>query len=99
MSKNSKVQHYHLVAGMVLFVREGSDEIEQMNLNTTLTGDDRNVTARQIGIAQQGLQMRLFERVGPQVEVKDVFIISVSYLGQMTPEKFVEGVKDLQNAA
>lgn len=100
MSKANKPQHYHLVSGMVIFTREGSEEIEQMNINTTLTGDDRNVTAKHIGMAQQGIQMRLFERIGnPNTQVHDVFIISVSYLGVMTQAKFMEGVGELQNAA
>lgn len=99
MSKNNKLQHYHIVAGMVLFTRPGDDNVEQMHLNTTITGDDKNVTAKHIGMAQQGLQMRLFERTGPEANVLDVFIISVNYLGHMTQDKFVEGVSELQDAA
>lgn len=99
MSKVSKLQHYHIVAGSVLFTRDEADGIESMSINTTLAGDDRNVTAKQIGLAQQGIQMRLFERLGGPCEVHDVFIVSVSYLGHMTPEKFMAGVEELQQNA
>ena len=98
MSKTSKLQHYHLVAGTAAFVSENGD-IEHTNINTTLAGDERYVTAKQVGLAQQGIQMRLFERTGGPVDVRDVFIVGISYLGHMTPEKFMHGIEELQQNA
>lgn len=80
--------HYHLVSGEVIFVtKDGNSGC--VRLNTMLTSDDGTVPVRQIGRAQQALQMRFFERVGePEAQVIDVFIVAISHLGVMTAEDF-----------
>lgn len=97
MSNGNNPIHHWLVAGSVVFNRKDSDAIESINLNTIVTNKNRTVVVKNIGQAQQGLQIRLFERIGPEATVHDVFIISVSYLGHMTPEAFSAGASELQN--
>jgi hypothetical protein len=96
MSKDTAMHHW-LVAGSVVFNRKNSDAIETINLNTIVTNKNRTVTVKNIGQSQQGLQIRLFERIGPEATVHDVFIISVSYLGHMTSEAFTAGAGETQN--
>ena len=90
---------YHLVAGKVIFLRKGSDVLEELNLNTTIVTDDGKVTANHIGKAQQSLQLLLFQRGDAELNVVDVFIMAISKLGWMTQAEFVAGVESLQNAA
>lgn len=97
--KSDNPMHYHLVSGMVLFTRQNSDVVEEIYLNTTVQTKNKTVPAKAIGQAQQGIQMLLFKREGAEVTVTDVFIMSVSYLGHMTQEAFVEGVDELQAQA
>lgn len=94
----SKVQHYHLVSGLVIFTEaEGAPE-ERVHLNTTIITDDARVTATHIGQAQKALQMILFQKFGPMM-VRDVFIMAISPLGQMTSEEFVAGMDELMAEA
>jgi len=89
-------QHYALVSGKVVFRRNESEDIEEQYINTTIVGDQPNITAVQIARAQQGIQMLLFQRIGVDITVLDVFIMSISQLGRMTNEKFMEGMDALQ---
>lgn len=98
MSANPKaLEHFWLVAGCVVFTRQGEDTVETISLNTMITNKIEQVTARHVGRAQQSLQMLLFQRLGVEIQVHDVFIISVSYLGRMSTEAFNEGVGELTN--
>ena len=83
-----KKQHYHLVAGEVLFVdKDGNSGC--VRLNTMLTSDDGTVPVRLIGKAQQALQMRFFQNLeDTNLEVVDVFLHGISHLGVMTEEEF-----------
>ncbi len=81
-------QHYHLVAGEVLFVNKDGNS-GCVRLNTMLTSTDGNVPVRLIGKAQQALQMRFFEQLeDPDLQVVDVFLHGISHLGLMTAEEF-----------
>lgn len=61
-----------------------------MKLNSIQKTPHRDIAARHLGQAQQALQMRAFERLGQPVQVIDVPIICISYLGRMTDEEFTE---------
>lgn len=91
MNTEQPEQHYHLVAGNVVFnTAEGPNQMTgALTLNTVLRGPTKNVPARQIGRAQQALQMLFFEKTGdPTVEVVDVVIISINHLGFMSEAEF-----------
>lgn len=91
MNAEQPEQHYHLVAGNVVFqTPEGPEQtMGSLTLNTVLRGPTPNVPARQIGRAQQALQMLFFDKTGdPTLQVVDVVIISVSPLGFMTEAEF-----------
>lgn len=95
--KPSLAQHYYLVAGLVTFVRKDETQPEQITLNTSITTPRQLVTAKSIGRGQQGLQMIAFERFGHEIQIVDVCVLSLSYLGRMTQEDFMAGVGELQN--
>ncbi len=86
--------HYHLVSGVVIFrdpEAPNAAAVGEMRLNTTLRSDSQYVPARQIGKAQQSLQMLMYTRLDDtSLEVVDVHINSISYLGEMTEEDFME---------
>jgi hypothetical protein len=90
-------QHYHLVSGVVMFKDlETEGAVGEIKLNTTLRSGSQSVPARQIGKAQQSLQMLMFQKLGTELEVVDVHIVAISYLGHMTEEQFMappEGMK------
>lgn len=85
----AKQQHYHLVAGLVMFGNPETQEIGSLTLNTVLRSDSQNVPVRQIGRAQQALQMVFRQKTGDETtQVVDVPILSISYLGYMSEEEF-----------
>lgn len=87
----SKLHHYHLVATEVAFLEPDNQAIGSLKINVLLRTPERNFTARDMGKSQQIAQMQLFEKLqNEKLEVKDVFMIGVSYLGFMTEEKFQE---------
>lgn len=88
------LSEYHLVAGEVTYQLKQDEPIERLRLNTTIITPDV-VKAKHIGQAQQALQMLLFQRLGPVI-VHDVFILSISSLGTMTQDEFIEGVAEQQ---
>lgn len=87
-------KHYYLVAGEVFF-RTPEEEagvpqnIGSIKLNSMLTLSKNQIAARDMGRAQQALQMRFHERMAdPSLQIFDVFLINFSYLGHMTNEQF-----------
>lgn len=87
-----KRDHYHLVAGEVLFADPSQDNaLGSIKLNTMIVTPDGNVTVRHIGKAQQTLQMLMFQKLeDPNLKVMDVFIMGVSPLGRMTEKEFTK---------
>jgi hypothetical protein len=90
-------KHYYLVSGEVFFhgpVQENATrEVGSLKLNSVITLNRNQVVAREMGRAQQALQLRFHERMkDASLEVFDVFLISFSYLGHMTHEQFTADV-------
>lgn len=87
-----EAKHYYLVSGKILFADpENAEAIGTTELNTPIVLSEPKVTAKAIGRAQQALQMSFFQRVNnPNLVVGDVFIIGISYLGQMTDAEFTK---------
>ena len=88
-----KRQHFHLISGTVMFMDQSSGEPKIGNFlqNTTIHTPTREVPSRHIGRAQQALQMLMYRKLeDDNLVVVDVHINSVSYLGLMTEEDFLE---------
>jgi hypothetical protein len=86
---NRLKQHYHHVCGLVMFQTPGGNAMGTATVNTVLRSDSQNVPARQIGRAQQAMQMSFHEQAqDPSIQVVGLPIISISYLGFMTEKEF-----------
>lgn len=83
-------KHFYLVSGSVMFAAE--DNVGSVTLNAVVSNSTPTMAVRQIGRAQQSLQMNFWQKVDPseaaKTKVLDVVILSVSYLGEMTEEEF-----------
>ena len=81
-------KHYFLLATLVVYQR---DKLErQKPLNVLIPSDTASVNRSQLGRAQQQAQVRFFTEFDRErkSEVVDVFVQSVSYLGEMTDKEF-----------
>ena len=87
-----KKLHRYLVAGEIVFTikdDDGNDLINTVRLNSVLAVEHRNIIVKDIGRAQQALQMNLHRRLeGDEVVVRDVVIMNISYLGYCTEKEF-----------
>lgn len=89
MSKEKKF-HFHLVCGTLL-LDAGEDSISSVSLNAIIHTEVNQITVKDIGHAQQALQMNFHQRMqGETFKVVDIVIASFSYLGFMAPSKFNE---------
>lgn len=82
--------NYFLLSAMVIYQK---DKLERSrNFNILLSSDKRIVTRAQLGRAQQQAQVRFFTEFDSdrKSEIMDVYIQSVSYLGEMTEAEFHE---------
>lgn len=81
-------KHYFLLATLVVYQK---DKLERNKpLNILVTSDEQFVTRTQLGRAQQQAQVRFFTEFDTErkSQVTDVFVQSVSYLGEMTEQEF-----------
>lgn len=81
-------KHYFLLATLVVYQK---DKLERNKpLNILVTSDEQFVTRSQLGRAQQQAQVRFFTEFDTErkSQVTDVFVQSVSYLGEMTEQEF-----------
>lgn len=70
-------------------IQTDEDSVQAIPVNATLTSDSTKIGLYQIGKAQQGLQLTLFNKLGGEVpQVVDVIITNIIYLGLMTPTRF-----------
>lgn len=82
-------KHHFLIAGELVFTQEGNDEVNAIRVNGVLLTDQTNLPVASLGKAQQVLQANFYERMkGQKVDVVDVILINITYLGQMTQEEF-----------
>lgn len=80
-------KHFYLCSANVTFMPE-EGAVSHATLSTAIAADEPRVTVRELARAQQGVQISLFGKLGQEVQVLDVVIMSVSYLGEMTEEEF-----------
>lgn len=84
-------KHFHLIAAEILFRIKDTGQTSAVKLNSILAEPDRDVPVRLLGKAQQAVQLRFYQNMGEaheSVEVVDVVILAVSYLGHMTEAAF-----------
>lgn len=86
----SDKKHHYLVTGELVYTVKDADNIHALRLNAVVLGDTADtIPARAIGAAQQALQMQFHQRMdNPEVTVRDVVIMNMLYLGNMTAEEF-----------
>lgn len=89
---------YVLVAGELLFQQSKDDDtLYSCRKNTLIRSTHEHITAHQLGRAQQAMQLALFEQLkNPNLQIKDVVIMSLCPLGWMTEDEFKatpDGVK------
>jgi hypothetical protein len=84
----SNTKHYFLLSALVIYQR---DKIERTrHFNILVTSDKKTINRAQIGNAQQQAQVRFFTEFDTEnkSEVVDVFMQSVSHLGEMSEAEF-----------
>ena len=89
-------KHYYLVAGEIVFTDE-EEKVNAIRLNGVTVMKDLEVNTRELGRAQQILQVNFAQRMGEiPYKVHDVVLTSFIYLGKMSQEEFhktPEGMK------
>lgn len=97
MNKVTKHQHYWLVAGKVKFAVKDSESVGETEHNTLVMTDHMRFTEKNIAEAQHGLQMTFEKKIPVEtVNIFDVFLISVSYLGLMNGKEFTAGMEEMR---
>ena len=83
-------QNYFLLSALVIYQREKLERTRHFNI--LMTSQKRTITRTQLGRAQQQAQVRFFTEFDKdnKSEVVDVFIQSISHLGEMTEAEFHE---------
>lgn len=80
-------KHYYMVAGEVVF-RTKENEIGSNRLNALVVTSEQRFALQQINLAQQTLQRNFFNRQAEPVEVIDVVLNGLMYLGLFTEQEF-----------
>lgn len=98
MSKQAIQKCHHMVAGQIVFevIHENKPEdapadMQVVQLNAVVTTTDGRISSSVLARAQQGLQMRHFQRLGEAaqyVRIEDVVILGIFELGYFTDEEF-----------
>lgn len=85
---------FYLVTGIVYYTDSEADS-RYKELNALLTVDTVGLNLKDIGKAQQALQMNLFRQENnPTLTVSDVVITNISFLNTADPKVFFEGTKE-----
>lgn len=84
-------QHFHLIAGKVIAMID--ENPTAVDLNGVLRTQGVMLKAKDIGRANQTLQLSLAQKVGdPNIVMMDAMVYSITYLGHMRNSEFLEGV-------
>lgn len=98
---NKQKRHYFLILGEVAFLMPDQKEegLHVRRLNGIYSSDERYLRLKHLSRCQEILQMNLQRQmaqvVTKPVDVKEVIIHSVSYLGEHTQREFFEGMEHL----
>lgn len=94
MTSTTNKFHFFLIAGTVLITLNSGDEeqISTIPTNALVRHTDMNFPSHKLAKAQQNLTksmlMKMPEELHSSVNIRDVIITNVSYLGHMTEEEF-----------
>lgn len=94
-SETETRNHYFLIAGIILF-SSNADGVEanigSAPANAMVRHDDQNFPVHKLAKAQQNLHksfvMKMPEEARAMLDVHDIVITNVSYLGHMTEDEF-----------
>lgn len=90
---NTEKKHHFLIAGNVVFVNIKTEQPGSVPLNGVLFTDIQDIPARSLSKAQQILQLNFFKNSGlesTEVQVVDVVIHNLVYLGHFTEAEFTQ---------
>ncbi len=92
---NTIKKHRLLVAAEVVFFPIGKNtEISSLRLNTVITNPSTAITVTTLAKAQQSCQMQFFRQFDqealPTVEIADVVLLHVGYLGETSDDEFYD---------
>lgn len=80
-------KHFFMVAGEVVFKTQ-ENEMGSVRLNAMVLTNEQKFPLRYINLAQQTLQMNFFKRHSDPVEILDVVLNGLMYLGAFTEKEF-----------
>lgn len=85
----SEKKHYYLAAAVVKYRKRHMSQTS--DLNSLIILDNQNITQNVLGHIQQVTQVRFFrsvEQPSPEINVDDIYISNLMYLGHMTEEEW-----------
>lgn len=89
MKEENLKLHHHLITAEIVFTQKGQDQVAALRINGLLISEQQELPVRSLGKAQQIVQMNFHQRMqGQEVEVVDVVIFNLTYLGEFTQEEF-----------
>lgn len=90
MSNTDSDRHHYLITGEIVFTpNRESDDVNAIRLNGVLIQDEVFFDVATLGKCQQILQLNFHQRMqDDNINVVDVIIYSLTYLGFMTKDQF-----------
>ncbi|AZO48031.1 hypothetical protein [Mesorhizobium sp. M4B.F.Ca.ET.058.02.1.1] len=87
--------HFWLVAAQVVVVNPKTGD-QRVSLNALLTTKENYIARLDLANAQKAVLGRFSQtaELGKDDQVADVFTVSISHLGHMTPDEFHAGFND-----
>ena len=93
--KEANRKHYFLFAGEGIVRQE--ETIVHRRLNTVLSSENSYVNAQLLAKSQTAIQMVLIKEVNdPNAVIMDVYLYSISYMGYMTHEEYIENTQAIE---
>lgn len=85
--------HYRWLLYGLIITKEEDGRVNEMGMNSILSTDEDRIVRKDLARAQQGLQMRFINQVGPEAAAKiiDIPIVSISSMGIATDTEFHAG--------
>lgn len=81
--------HHYLIAAELVFRNRGEDAIMSIRMNGVLMTDKQKLPAKSLGKAQQIVQQNFHNKMqDPNIEILDVVLLNMPYLGHMTQEEY-----------
>lgn len=82
-------KHHFLITGEIVFRARNSEDVNAIRTNAVLLTEDTIINVAAIGKSQQLLQLNFHKKMSDDnIEVLDVVILNLSYLGNMSEAEF-----------